>query len=189
MVGLVEGRYGDAGRRRKGMAELGDDPVDEGAEGWEIGANTREARRPFPDGDIDVGEAGLAEDDALDVVSSGPGLLEDDSLGCYTGGQKERSERDLVSSVGPADACDSGEPLVAFLEALRAVSEDPGPGGDDAMTVDGAELANVWLRLRTTLALGPGRARLVGKWSPADRAVGVCEGVGVCVCEVGPFRG
>ena len=57
------------------------------------------------------------------------------------------------------------------------------------MGVDGAELVNVWLRLWTTLALGPGRARLVDKRSPADRTVGVSEGVGIFLCEAGPFRG
>ena len=35
------------------------------------------------------------------------------------------------------------------------------------------------MRLRTALALGPGSARLADKRSPADRAVGVGEGVGV----------
>src|SRR5258706_6743711 len=56
------------------------------------------------------------------------------------------------------------------------------------MAVDGAELTNVWVRLRTALALGLGRARLVDIWSPADRAIGVGGGVGVFTCEAGPSR-
>ncbi len=71
------------------MAELGDDPVDEGLRD-ELGA-TREVRGPLPDGDVDVGEASLAEDGALDVVGSSLGLLEDDSLGRHADGQKERT--------------------------------------------------------------------------------------------------
>ena len=43
VVGLAKGRYGEAERGREGMAELGDDPVDEGAG---IGANTREDSLP-----------------------------------------------------------------------------------------------------------------------------------------------
>lgn len=50
------------------------------------------------------------------------------------------------------------------------------------MVVNGADLANVWPRLRTEL-LGPGRARLVDEGSPADCAVGVDEGVGVVIYE------
>jgi hypothetical protein len=107
------------------MAELGDDPVDEGVEGRELGANTREARRPLPDGDVDVGEAGLAEDGALDVVGSGLGLLEDDSLGRHADGQKERAERGLVSSVGPADARDGGEPCPRSLRYASAFLRIP----------------------------------------------------------------
>ena len=57
IIGLLEGRYGEAERGREGMGELGDGPVDEGVEGRELGANTREARRPLPDGDVDIGEA------------------------------------------------------------------------------------------------------------------------------------
>ena len=39
VVGLAKGRYGEAERGGEGVAELGDDPVDEKVE---IGANTRE---------------------------------------------------------------------------------------------------------------------------------------------------
>jgi hypothetical protein len=185
IVGLLEGRYGEAERGREGMGELGDGPVDEGVEGRELGANTREVRRSLPDGDVDVGETGLAEDVVLDVVGSGLGILEDDSHGLHADGHKERAERGLVSSVGPADAHDGGEPLPAFLEVCLDALDDPIPGGEDAMAVDGAKLANVWLCPGTALALGPGSACLVDKRKPADSAVGV--GVGVVVCETGPF--
>ena len=43
VVGLAKGRYDEAERGREGMAELGDDPVDEGAD---IGPNTREDSLP-----------------------------------------------------------------------------------------------------------------------------------------------
>ena len=80
VVGPLERRYDEAECRRGGVAELGDDPVDEGVEGRNLGA-TRKVRGPLPDGDVDVGGAGLAEDGALDAVGRGLGLLEDDSLG------------------------------------------------------------------------------------------------------------
>ena len=62
------------------MAELGGG-VNEEIEGRELGATAGEARRPLADGDIDVGEAGLAEDDTLYVLGSGLGLREGDSHG------------------------------------------------------------------------------------------------------------
>lgn len=40
--------------------------VDEEIEGWELGATTRQARRPLAEGDVDVGEAGLAKDGILE---------------------------------------------------------------------------------------------------------------------------
>ena len=61
------------------MAEFSDGPVNEGGEGRELGVKTGEGRRPLPDGDVDAGEAGLAEGGALDVVGNGLGLLEDDT--------------------------------------------------------------------------------------------------------------
>ena len=170
------------------MCELGDGPVDEGVERPELGADIREARRPLPDGDVDVGEAGFAEDNVLDVVSGGLGILKDDSLGLHADGHKERAERGLVSCVGPAEAHDGGKPLPAFLEVCLNALDDPVPGGDDAMAVDGADLANVWLCLWTALALGPGSARLVDKRKPADRTIGVGVGVGVFFCDTGPFK-
>ena len=48
------------------------------------------------------------------------------------------------------------------------------------MAVDGAELAN--------LVLGLLKACFVDTRSPADRAMGVGEGVEVFACEGGPFR-
>jgi len=51
------------------MGELGDDPVDEGLEGLQFEADTREARLPFPDCNLDLGEPGLIKDGALETAS------------------------------------------------------------------------------------------------------------------------
>ena len=51
------------------MGELGDDPVDEGVEGLQLRACTQEARLPFPDGNLDLGEPGLIKDGALETAS------------------------------------------------------------------------------------------------------------------------
>ena len=59
-------------RERRREAELGDDPVDEGVEGRDLGA-TRKVHGPLPDGDVYVGEAGFA-DDTHDVTGRGLGL-------------------------------------------------------------------------------------------------------------------
>jgi len=75
-----------------------------------------------------------------------------------------------------------------FLEVCLNIPEDPRPGGRDGMTVDGAELANVWLRLWTTLAFWPSWASLVDKWSPTNSTVGVSEGIRVIAREAGAFR-
>lgn len=80
-MGLLAERNAEAKRGREGMPELGGGPFEEGVEGRELGATNRQARRPLPDRDFDVGEAGLVEDGALDVVGNGPGLLEGDSRG------------------------------------------------------------------------------------------------------------
>jgi len=88
-------RYGEAERGREGMGELCDGPVDEGVKGRELRANNREARSKLPDSDVDVAEADLAEDGALDVVGSGLGILEGDSLGLHADGYKDLAERIL----------------------------------------------------------------------------------------------
>ena len=174
-VGLLEGRYGEAERRREGVAELSDDPVDEGTEGRELGAGARrEARRALPDGDVDVGEAGVGEDGALEVVGSGLGLLEDDSLGRHTDGQKEWTERGLVSSsVGRAGAHDGGERLLTFLEVCLSGPEDACPGGDwwDVRGWSGARASGPPSRFpRAWAKQDPSCRHLVDKWIPADGA-------------------
>lgn len=74
--GLLEGRYGNAKCGCERVAELGD----EGIEGREAGANPREGRSEFPDGDLDVIEAGLGEDAHFDVVGNPLRILKLDSL-------------------------------------------------------------------------------------------------------------
>ena len=74
------------------------------AKGWPNSVTTPSTRRLrdeclvppefcslLADGDVDVGEAGLVDDGVLDVVGRGVGLLEDDSPGRHTDGQKERA--------------------------------------------------------------------------------------------------
>ena len=109
-------------------------------------------------------QAGLAEDGALDVVGSGLGLLEGDVLGATpVMGQKERTER--VSSPALANARDSGEPLLRYATAFLRV-----PVQEDTIG-------------KSSRTSGLGQAGPV--LQKYDRAVGVSEGVGVFVCEVG----
>lgn len=188
IVGFLERCYSEAEGRRKGVAELGDRPVNKGVEGRELGANTREACRPLPDGNANVWKAGLAKDGALDLVGSGLSILKDNSLGRHVNGHKERAEWGRISSICPTKACDGSEAQPVFLEVCLNIPEDPRPGGRDGMAVDGAELANVWLRLWTAPAFGPSWASLVDKWSTTNSTVGVSEGIRVIACEAGAFR-
>ena len=180
IVGHLERRYIEAKGGRKRVAELGDG-VNEGIEGWELGATAGEARRPLADGDINVGEAGLAEDDTLYVLSGGLGLLEGDSHGRHADGHQERAEGGLLSNVGKAEACDHGALDPASIEVCIGIPEDLGPGGCDGVVVHWACLTDERLRFGTAYAFRPGLARLVNEWSPADRAVSVREGVWVVV--------
>ena len=125
IVGRLERRYVEAKGGRKRMAELGD-RVNEGIEGRELGATAGEARRPLADRDIDVGEAGLAENDTLYVLGSGLGHLKGDSHGRHADGYQERAEGGLLSSVGEAEACDRGALDSASLEVCIGIPEDLG---------------------------------------------------------------
>jgi len=98
---FLVGRNGEAEGRGEGMGELGDGPVDEGVEGLQLGADTREARLPFPDGNLDLGEAGLIKDGALDVVGSSLGIVEGDRVRLHTDSHEERAEGLLGSLVSP----------------------------------------------------------------------------------------
>jgi len=70
------------------------------------------------------------------------------------------------------------------VEELVYVRADLDPGVSDGVAVDRARLAEEALRFRT-LALMPGRARLVDTWSAARHTVEICIGGRVMVCETG----
>jgi hypothetical protein len=181
VVGLLEGRDSDGKRRGEGRGELGNGSVDKGVEGLQLGADTREVRLPFPDGNLDLREFGLIEDGALDVVSGGLGIVEGDRVGLHADGQEERTEGFPGPLVSPAEAHDGSVRHLALGEVCLHILEDTGPGVDDGMVVDRVELTKERLRLRTTPRCGPARARLVEEGGPADGSVGVGERVGI-VC-------
>ena len=185
-VGLLEGRNGEAEGRREGMGELGDNPVDEGVEGLQLGADTREACLPFPDSDLDLGETSLIKDGALDVVGSGLSIVEGDRVGLHTDGHEERAEGLLGSLVSPTETRDGSEWHLVFAKVSLHILEDPGPGVSDGMVVDGVGLTKERLRLRTAPRRGPARARFVEERGPANGSVGVGERVGVVCYDACP---
>jgi hypothetical protein len=73
------------------------------------------------------------------------------------------------------------------VEELVYVRADLDPGVSDGVAVDRARLAKEALRFRT-LALMPGRARLVDTWSAARYTEEICIGGRVMVCETGRAR-
>ena len=107
-MALRKRRDGEVECRDEGVAELCDDPVDEGPKDG-IMELPEKVHGLLASCGVDVGEADLADDGALDIVSSGLSVLEDDSLGRHADdGQKEWTEWGLVSSVGPAGARNGG---------------------------------------------------------------------------------
>ena len=185
-LGFLEGRDGEAEGRHEGMGELGDDPVDEGLEGLQLGANTREARLPFPDSNLNLREASLIKDSVLDMVGSALGIVEGDRVGLHTDSHEERAEGFLGPLVSPTEAHDGGERHLALAEVCLHILEDPGPGVSDGMVVDRVELTKERLRLRTAPRRGPARTRLVEERRPADGSAGVGERVGVVRYNVCP---
>ena len=170
------------------MVELGDG-VDEGIEGPELRATTREGRRPLSDSDVDVGEAGLAEDRALDVVGGLLCGLEGERVGRHADDHEEGAKGGLLPSVGKAEAHDRGEfDTELSVQVCLGILEDPAPGGCDGVAVNGAHRADIGLRVRAALAFRPGWTRLIDAWGLAGRSMEVCEGVRVVGSETGPCR-
>jgi hypothetical protein len=186
VVGRLGRGNGETERGRKGMSELGDG-IEEGIEGRELRATTREGRSPLSDSDVDVGETGLGEDRSLDVVGSLLRGLESERVGWHADDHEEGAKGGLLPSVGKSGAHDRGElDTELSVQICLCVLEEPAPDGCDGVVVNRAHLAEIGLRVRAAPAFRPGWTRLIDAGSPAGRTVEVCECVWVVGDETGP---
>jgi hypothetical protein len=189
---LVVGRLGRGNGEtecgRKGMPELGDG-VEEGIEGWKARAAAREGRRPLSDSDVDVGEAGLGEYRALDVVGGLLGGLEGERAGWHADDHEEGAKGGLLPNIGEAGAHDRGElDTELSVQVSLGILEEPAPDRCDGVAVNRTHFAEIGLRPWAAPAFRPGWTRLIDAGSPARRTIEVCEGVWVVGDETGPRR-
>jgi len=182
VVGRPERGDGEAERGREGLAELGDG-VSEGVEGEELRATHIAHHLRLTESDLDVGEAGLAED-VLDDIGGSHGSLEGQCLILHADPHQERAKRRLLPGVGEGDGIDRGPLDAEGLEGLVDVGTDPEPVVCDGVTIHRACLADVAVCFGT-LALRPSRTRLVDAGSPAGHAEEVFVGGGVTVDKTG----
>jgi len=178
IVGRPERGDGEAERGREGLAELVDG-VSEGVEREELRATHRARHLRLAESDLNLGEAGLAED-GLDGVGGSHCSLEGERLVLHADPHQERAKWRPLPGVGEGDGIDRCPLDAESIQGLVDVGTDLEPVACDGVTVDRARLADVALRLGT-LGYRPGRTRLVDAGSPARRAeeVFVCGGVTV----------
>lgn len=137
VVGRLGWGNGETERGCKGMPELGDG-VEEGVEGWKVRTAAREGRCPLSDSDINVGEAGLGEDHALDIIGGFLCGLEGERVGWHADDHEEGAKGGLLPSFGEAGAHDRGElDTELSIQVCLGVLEEPAPDRCDGVAVNG----------------------------------------------------
>ena len=188
VVGRLGWGNGETERGRKGMPELGDG-VEEGVEGWKVRTAAREGRRPLSDSDVDVGEAGLGEDRALDVIGGFLCGLEGERVGWHADDHEEGAKGGLLTSFGESGAHDRGElDTELSVQVCLGVLEEPAPDRCDGVAVNRVHLAEIGLRVRAAPGFRPGWTSLIDAGSPTGCTAEVCEGVWVVGDETGPCK-